>query len=58
MHFLIGLVPTIVSLLVGFFVAMKASVVEQQELYWKINRKIDALKAYYTKEEKNPDHLD
>ena len=58
MHFLIGLVPTIVSLLVGFFVAMKASVVEQQELYWKINRELDALKSYYTGEERNPDHLD
>ncbi len=56
MYFLIGLIPTIISMLVGFNAALTAEVYERQEIDWKLNQKFDALKAYCLQEKEKLNH--
>ena len=49
-YFLFGLIPLIISTLIGLNASFTAEVYERQEIDWKINQKLDALKAYYLQE--------
>ena len=56
MYFLIGLIPTVISMILGANAALTAEVYERQEINWRLNQKFDALKAYCLQEKEKLNH--